>query len=220
MDLKEISLDFETKVEHVKNEPHCVCDILLKYQDDYLDPDENIEVSKDIQQIVSDKYWNFLCCFLSNHKVVVKIGGIHFNTREFLDLYSHAQDHANNIICNYRHWRAIDEDVVDEEKFALIECCDTILLKNIFEKYWFSVGAELHTEIIILKEDCVAQIEPWSRKSDNEQKFNDLLNLCVVLLDNMHNGFHCKIISNKENKVSLKNRIKKSIKTIGGISTK
>jgi hypothetical protein len=208
MNFQDISLDIETKIEHVKNQPHCQCDILLKYQDDYLDPDENIEVSRNIQQLVSDKYWHLLCCFVSNYKIVVKISGIHFNIREFLDLYSHTQDYANNIICHYHHWRTIDEDAVFEEKYALIECRDMILLKSIFEKYWFPIGAELQTEIIILKEDYIAQVEPWSRKNDNEQKFNDLLNMCMVLLDNMHNGFHCKIISNKENETSLKDKIR------------
>ncbi|RWX50745.1 hypothetical protein VU01_10494 [Candidatus Electrothrix marina] len=205
---KDISLDIETKIAHVDNEPHVQCDILLKYQDDYLDPDENLEVSKNIQRIVSEKYWNILCGFLSNYKPVVRVSGIHFNILEFLDLYSHTQNYANNIICHYHQWKVIDEDAVDEEKFALIECRDSLLLKNIFEKYWFTIGAEWQTEIFLLKDECVAQIEPWSRKTDNEQKFKELLDICVFLFDNMHNGFHCKVTSNKENESSLKNRIR------------
>ena len=209
MDVKDISLEIDAKIENVENDPYSQCDILLKYRDDYLDPDENIEVSKNIQKLVSDKYWTILCCFLSNHKTVVKISGVHFNISKFLDFYSHGQGSANNIICHYHHWRAIDEDAVDEEKFALIECRDTILLKEIFEKYWFPVGAELHTEIMILNDDCIAQVEPWSRKKDNEQKMKDLLDMSLFLFDNMHNGFHFKVVSSKENETSLKNRIGK-----------
>jgi hypothetical protein len=207
MDKGEISIKYVAKVEHLDNKPYYSCEMSLNYKGVLLNPEANIEDSEDMRRIVLKSYWDLLVRFILNHKVVVRISGLHFNVQEFLGSYLYFKDRGHNIICHHLNWPDLDQYTRVMEKYALIECDDIDLLKSIFDEYWFVISAEWQTEILILNECDIAWIEPWSRKDEGERKNAELIDHCIAIFDNMHNGFHFRVISNKENEDSLKSRV-------------
>lgn len=207
MNDKGIAFEIEAKTEYVGGDPRWECDLILKCSAGYFDPERSIENSEIMRERLTNKYWEIINRFLSKHRAVVRISGIHFSPFEFFKSHSHSTDRAENIICHYHHWRVAEVEVIDIEKFAIIECNTVTHLKKIFMKYWFPIGAEWHTEIFVLGDKSIADIEPWSRQSESEEKYNDLIDKCVFFIDNLHNGFHWRIVSNKENETSMINRI-------------
>jgi hypothetical protein len=129
--------------------------------------------------------------------IVVKLSGIHVNILDLLKEYTFGEESRNHAIFHYHHWKVDNSDAIDEDAFMILKCDDN-LFEDLFDKYWFSFDAEYHFEGIILKDEDTVFLEKWSRSDENDTKRDLIIDKSLLVFDNLHNGFHFKIFTNRK----------------------
>ncbi len=160
----------------------------------YLLPDEDIEKCQQAVPTVSLKYWDLIRSFLANSRAVAILSGLHFNVRDFLTSPLYRNFPQTNYIYHCHCWKSLDAGT-SEDAYVILECPNATWLQEIYTKFWFSIGAEVHMRILIMDTAFLPRIEPWSRLDNEKSMEPRLLEFCKLLFDNMHNGFHIRIAS-------------------------
>ncbi len=186
------------KQRKIYMERYDVFEVRLWLNDQQFDPNYATENKKAIQNAIQEKYWNALkrLC-LPGHIMVVKLSGIHFHIED-IQKYMHlkVKHQKLDMILHYLSWKG-KKGVHLSDNFAIIES-NRQLFRQLFDKFWFALGFELHFEGIILRPDKMYDIEKWSRRIESRRTYDDLIHMSSLVLDNQHNGFHFKVISNPE----------------------
>ena len=197
--MKEFQLNCERTIKLKKgnNGDHVSCEILLTIDDEIFDSENDEQLSIKIRNQISEAYFKYiekLCP--SEHVIIVKMSGLHFNYLDFLNKYTFSKGSRNHIISHYHHWKIDHSEGVDEDAYVLIKC-DRRLFEELYNLYWFSINVECHFESIILRRDDVMYIEKWCRLDDKD-KMKSLIDKAILIFDNLYNGFHFEIITNKK----------------------
>ncbi|WP_310598770.1 hypothetical protein [Desulfobulbus sp.] len=165
------------------------CNVAIKVDGEYFNPDIVSDSSRMIQDHICEYYFNFFKKIsYDGLSLLVKIGGLHFN---LFDMKKYLFTDSNKIysILHYHSWPVGEKGVYVEDVFALIKCENNIF-ENIFKQFWFALGFELRFEGILIDSGKVDQIEAWTRRKNTINKYSDLLKMSEVVFDNLENGFH------------------------------
>ncbi len=187
------------------SETYVSCEFLLKINDEIFDMENDEKYLIKIRDRLSETYFKYiekLCP--EGSTIVVKLSGLHFDFVDFLKNYTFSKDSRNHIISHYHHWKIDDSEGIDEDTYVLIKC-DKRLFKELYDLYWFSINVEYHFEGIILNPDDVMYVEKWCRLDENKDKMDSLINKAVLIFDNLYNGFHFQIITDKKKTDYFKN---------------
>jgi hypothetical protein len=203
-------IELETKVKNkiIDKEKFLYSQYFLKVNGANFDQDEDSEQNRNIQDAVSKDYWKNISKFYDPKlKLIVKLSGLHFNYEEFVEKYSGKI--KKNIIIFHKIWDLNSKGWHDDYSSVLIEC-DLKLFKELFKLYWFALSFELQFEGIIVKPNNLPKAYRWYdyEESTNTKKgFNELMKTCLTYFDNEENGFHYRVISQKDS-LQLRHQIK------------
>jgi hypothetical protein len=167
--------------------------VLLKVNGKSLDVD-SLSRSDPIIHQVAATYWRIIKKLqLPGCGVLVRLSGLHYDPFTAKDLMFSATQHRN-IIVQYRSWRL--RDYTEGESYCLVES-EPAMFKQLFEKYWFSVGEEHRFEAFIIRKDKLRRFDKWYKQADSRAKDTTLHKMAEVVLDNQYNGFHFRYFSKR-----------------------
>ena len=136
-----IQIEYETerKVKRLKGSVYPVCDVFLKVDNEYFDPDSDSDLNKKTQNMVHDNYLKTIKKFnLGGCTMLVVLSGLHNDIVEIQNFVSKLKP-PRNVVFHYHNWEEKLDGAVDEISSALIEC-DMDTLTKLFDSYWFSLG--------------------------------------------------------------------------------
>lgn len=194
-------LFFEKKVEAIEwenDKEHISCEFLLSVDGEIFDPEEDYRCSNSLRDKLFEQYliyFSDLCP--EGYVTAIKLSGLHIDYVALLKDYVFTEDSRNHVIFHYHHWKVDESEVVDENAYLIIKA-NSSLFKDLFAKYWFSFDSECHFEGIVMSEEDSAYLEKWSRLDENDSKKNAMINSALLIFDNLYNGFHFKISTDKK----------------------
>lgn len=191
---KIIKLKNQNDLEYIE------CNYLLNINDKFFNVEEDYGYSKHLCDILTDQYYNFienLC--IDKHVLLVRIS--EYSLHELVEKYTLSSEGRNHVIFHYHHWNIDDCDGMDEQSYMLIKC-DKVLLKELFNIYWFSVDYEYTFQGIIIKTDNIPHIEEWGRIIDDENGLINIIDRSLLIFDNLRKGLHFRVITNKKQLVN------------------
>jgi len=188
-----LQIKFETaSVDRQKLPVRHGLDIFTKVGGEYVNPD-SLSTTQLIPKF-KRKYWGLLRKFYMNGcTILVRLSGLHYDPFEARE-YLLSSEKRNNMIVYYRQWRF--EKFSEEASYCLIEC-DKKLFKTLFDRYWFSVAEERRFEAFVLKTQKARQLVKTYQNSEIAGDDKELLRVAELMIDNLHNGFHFRVLSNK-----------------------
>lgn len=187
----------KSKSKIVRGLEYNVCDVLLKDGEQYFEPDLVTEHSKSMLRAVQRIYWDtFRKYYLNGFTMLVKLSGLHFDINDVHEFVV-AEDKRTPMILHYQSWPIDASGSYEEDSFALI-VCNRLLFKQLFNRYWFALGCEIHFEGIVLEPSELVHMAKWIRKKRNRHTYSDLINKALLIFDNLHNGFHFRIIAREK----------------------
>jgi len=192
---RNIQFEKRIKLRTIHGINYQIYDIFLKSNNHYFDPISVTGRAKRIQKDIHRKYWNAISrLYLDGGAMVVKLSGLHFNIDD-VKKYMFTKESRANMILHYLRLTVDTDGSSVQDSSALIEC-DRFVFKKLFDEFWFALGFELRFEGIVLSPKQIFGIERWSRRNENKKKYSDLIEMASLILDNLENGFHFRVISN------------------------
>lgn len=198
--MKPQKITFEEKFSKKKRGQYYYqqCELLLKINDSYFDPDIKNKHTKTILENIHNKYWNRIRHFyLDGHRIIVKISELKpVEIGRLAETYRFYKDVHRNIITHFHSWKTKDGGWA-EEGYVLIDC-DKQLFKVLFDRYWFCLADEIQFEGYVVKPEDSIKIEKWNRQNEGPNKFRALMKLSSFVFDNNRNGFHYSVTTTKK----------------------
>ena len=168
--------------------------VILHKNGEVFNNDRLTKNNREIQTAIRERYWNaFKALYLPGHIMAIRLSGIHFRIED-VKKYMVFEGRQQQLILHYLQWKDEGGGHV-ADAFAIIES-NRQLFRQLFDKFWFALGFELHFEAVILPPEKIYDIEKWSRRVESRRTCDDLILMSSLVLDNQHNGFHFRAISN------------------------
>lgn len=190
-----LMVKLETKIRNktIRGAQYCICNSALKIDERYFNPDIVSDETDRIKKTIRNDYWAiFNRFYLKEHKMVIRLGGLHFDIQDMLK-YMIREDSRTHMILHYHNWPVDEDGTYDEESFALI-VCDNELFSELWAKSWFSLGCEVHfVGFAVRPESLMMNIEKWKKG-----KISSLTSMSSLVFDNLQNGFHFSVTGKRE----------------------
>ena len=166
---------------------------LLLYKGEVFDIENDHIVSKQISKIIIDQYYaHFSALCFPRYKVMVLLSGLDIELAQLIKDYIFSNDGRRNVIFQYSHWPCVQHEGMEEHSFMLVEC-DISLFKELFYKYWFSIGVEyrfLGFAVELLDKHV---IERWAQLEEDNEITPTVIENSVFVFDNLYNGLHFRM---------------------------
>jgi len=193
-----IKLETKIRKKTIRGEQYSICDTALKVDERYFNSSVAQDESNKIKKSIRNDYWAmFGRLYLKEHVAVVRLGGLHFDIQDMCK-YKIRGDRRTHMILHYHSWPVKIGGIYDEESFALL-VCDKELFRELWMKFWFSLGCEIRfVGFIVRPESAMKNIEKWKKG-----KISSLIGISSLVIDNLQSGFHFRLTGKREFSSSL-----------------
>ena len=174
---------------------YLMLNVILKLDGKVVDPDLAGKSKGRIPEILRSTYWRAIRkLVIPRSAILVRLSGLHFRIEDATD-YVFAREFRANMVLHYHSWKIAKSGIRNEESFALIEC-DRQVFRELFDRFWFSLGYERRFEAFIMKRESVLRVDNWSGRAETQRKPSELIRMSQVIVDNCHNGLHFSVLAN------------------------